>query len=70
MIKIINKLSSLSTSQCHYQSFIRFFTSNVMQTTTYPYLFGGLKNSKFIQDQTSFISLKEIFDEDTLEGFK
>lgn len=70
MIKNFNRFShfkanSLNVCLNRYQ-----FASNTLQTTTYPYVFGGLRNIHFVQNQTALLTLKELFDESTLEGFK
>ena len=48
----------------------RFSSQKNLSTTTFPYVFGGLSNVPFKQNLPSFLTLKQIFSDDTLEGFK
>ncbi len=69
MIKIFNRLH-FKTNSLKLLPIISCFATNSVQTTTYPYTFGGLKNVQFSQNQSALVTLRELFDSDTLEGFK
>lgn len=71
MIKNLNRFSHFkSSSSLNIYLNKSQFASNSIQTTTYPYVFGGLKNIHFVQNQTALMTLQELFDQSTLEGFK
>lgn len=70
MIKNLNRFSNFKANSLNLCLNKYRFASNSLQTTTYPYAFGGLRNVHFVQNQTALMTLKELFDESTLEGFK
>ncbi len=65
MIKIFN-IPNLRTHSVKLLPIISCFATNSVQTTTYPYIFGGLKNVQFSQNQGALFTLRELFDSDTL----
>jgi len=56
MIKIVNQV--LKTNKCftNKNTIVSYFSSK-LQTTNYPYVFGGLKNVPFNQNQSSLITI-------------
>lgn len=69
MIKIINKAFKPSITNLSLTVISSSFGTQ-LQTTTYPYVFGGLKNVPFTQSNASLVLINELFGNDTLEGFQ
>ena len=69
MIKIINKAFKSNITNLSLTIVSSSFGTQ-LQTTTYPYIFGGLKNVSFTQSAPSYVLINELFGNDTLEGFQ
>jgi hypothetical protein len=56
MIKIVNQALKTNKFFTNTTTIVSYFSSNI-QTTNYPYVFGGLKNVQFNQNQSSLMTI-------------
>jgi hypothetical protein len=65
MIKIINRTFKKNVPAVNLTRISSAFGTQ-LQTTTYPYVFGGLKNVQYTQSPASLLTINELFGNDTL----
>ena len=58
MIKNLNRFIHFKSDSLNFCLNKYHFALNSIQTTAYPYVFGGLKNVNFVQNQTALMTLK------------